>query len=51
MRVEIFPSDPVIEPRHWVRDDQAFAMMLSPGSIEWGSNRSALEKFDYAGAT
>jgi len=23
-------------------------MMLRPGSIEWGSKRSALEKFDYA---
>ena len=23
-------------------------MMLGPGSIEWGSKRSALEKFDYA---
>jgi hypothetical protein len=22
-------------------------MMLRPGSIEWGSKRSALEKFDY----
>jgi AraC family transcriptional regulator len=22
-------------------------MMLGPGSIEWGSKRSALEKFDY----
>src|SRR5258706_14037629 len=24
-----------------------FAMMLGPGSIEWDSKRSALEKFDY----
>jgi len=23
-------------------------MMLGPGSIEWGSKRSPLEKFDYA---
>jgi len=23
-------------------------MMLRPGSIEWGSKRSALEKFEYA---
>jgi AraC family transcriptional regulator len=49
MRVELFPPDSVTEPRHWVRHDQAFAMMLRPGSIEWGSKRSALEKFDYAG--
>ncbi|WP_051979411.1 helix-turn-helix domain-containing protein [Edaphobacter aggregans] len=48
MRVELFPPDSVTEPRHWVRHDQAFAMMLGPGSIEWGSKRSALEKFDYA---
>ena len=48
MRLELFPPDPDTEPRHWVRHDQAFAMMLGPGSIEWGSKRSALEKFDYA---
>jgi AraC family transcriptional regulator len=47
MIVELFPPDSDTEPRHWVRHDQAFAMMLRPGSIEWGSNRSALEKFDY----
>src|SRR5215510_14000310 len=48
MRVEFFPPDSITEPRHWVRHDQAFAMMLGPGLIEWGSKRSALEKFDYA---
>jgi AraC family transcriptional regulator len=48
MKVELFPPDSNIEPRHWVRHDQAFAMMLAPGSIEWGSKRSALEKFDYS---
>ena len=48
MRVELFPPDSDTEPRHWVRHDQAFAMMLGPGSIEWGSKRSALEKFNYA---
>jgi AraC family transcriptional regulator len=48
MKVELFPPDAETEPRHWVRHDQAFAMMLGPGSIEWGSKRSALEKFDYA---
>src|SRR5207247_1457338 len=48
MRVELFPPDSDTEPRHWVRHDQAFAMMLRPGSIEWGSKRSGLEKFDYA---
>src|SRR5437016_7683336 len=48
MKVERFSPDPETEPRHWVRHDQAFAMMLRPGSIEWGSKCSALEKFDYA---
>src|ERR1700730_18492825 len=47
MRIEVFHPDSDTEPRHWVRHDQAFAMMLRPGSIEWGSKRSALEKFDY----
>jgi len=48
MKVEFFPADPIVEVRHWVRHDQAFAMMLGPGAIEWGSKRSALEQFDYA---
>src|SRR5262244_924885 len=48
MKIEFFPPDPVTEPRHWVRHDQAFAMMLGRGSIEWGSKRSVLEKFGYA---
>ena len=49
MIVERFSPEPETEPRHWVRHDQAFAMMLRPGSIEWGSKRCALEKFAYAG--
>jgi AraC family transcriptional regulator len=48
MKLELFPPDSDTEPRHWVRHDQAFAMMLGPGSIEWGSKRSTLEKFNYA---
>ena len=47
MKVELVHPESVTEPRHWVRHDQAFAMMLGPGSIEWGSKRSALEKFAY----
>jgi AraC family transcriptional regulator len=47
MIVERFSPDPETQPRHWVRHDQAFAMMLRPGSIEWGSKRCALEKFAY----
>jgi AraC family transcriptional regulator len=48
MRVELVSPESVTEPRHWVRHDQAFAMMMGPGFIEWGSKRCALEKFDYA---
>jgi AraC family transcriptional regulator len=47
MKVEFFPPESVTEPRHWVRHDQAFAMMVGPGSIERGSRRSTMEKFDY----
>jgi AraC family transcriptional regulator len=47
VRVDLVSPDSATEPRHWVRHDQAFAMMLGPGSIEWGSKRSALEKFNY----
>src|SRR6201987_1684230 len=47
MKVERFSPDPETEPRHWVRHDQAFAMMLRPGTIEWGSKRCALKQFDY----
>jgi len=48
MKLALFPPESVTEPRHWVRHEQAFAMMLGPGSIEWGSRRSTMEKFDYA---
>jgi AraC family transcriptional regulator len=48
MKVELVQPESVTAPRHWVRHDQAFAMMLRRGSIEWGSKRSALEKFNYA---
>ena len=48
MRVELVPPDVETKPRYWVRHDQAFAMMLRPGSIEWGEKRSALKKFSYA---
>src|SRR6202166_4747125 len=48
MKVELVPPDSDTAPRHWVRHDQAFAMMLGPGSIEWGLKRCTLEKFNYA---
>ena len=47
MKVDLVAPEAVTEPRHWVRHDQAFAMMLGRGSIEWGSKRAALEKFHY----
>jgi AraC family transcriptional regulator len=48
MRVDLVGPESVTEPRHWMRHDQAFAMMLRTGSIEWGSKRCALKKFNYA---
>ena len=48
MIVELVHPDFDKKPRHWARHDQAFAMMLRPGSIEWGSKHTALEKFNYA---
>src|ERR1700722_9966301 len=48
MIVELCPPDSETAPRHWVRHDQAFAMMLRPGSIEGGEKRSALKRFSYA---
>ncbi len=47
MRVDRFSPDPDTEPRHRVRHDQAFAMMLRPGSVEWGSKRCSLGRSDY----
>jgi AraC family transcriptional regulator len=47
MKLDVVPPDSDTQPRHWVRHDQAFAMMLGPGSIEWGVKRSAMEKFNY----
>src|SRR5215467_1728190 len=47
MKLVLFPPEPVTEPRLWVRHDQAFAVMLGPGSIEWGARRSTMEKLDY----
>jgi AraC family transcriptional regulator len=47
MKVEL-RSEPVTEPRLWVRDEQGLAFVLRPGSIEWGgSKRSATERVDY----
>jgi AraC family transcriptional regulator len=48
MRIELVAPEAVTEPRHWVRHDQAFAMMLGRGSIQWGTKRAELERFEYA---
>jgi AraC family transcriptional regulator len=47
MRVELRPPESVIEPRFGVRHEQGLAMVLGPGSIEWGSQRSVMERVDY----
>ena len=47
MKIDLVQPESVTEPRHWVRHDQAFAMMLRPGSIQWGAKRTALERFKY----
>ena len=48
MRVEFFPRESETEPRHWARHELGLAMMLQPGSIEWGPKRSSMERIDYA---
>jgi AraC family transcriptional regulator len=48
MKVQLVPPDSETAPRHWVRHDQAFAMMLKPGSIEWGEKKSSMQRFNYA---
>jgi AraC family transcriptional regulator len=48
MKVEFRPPESFTELRLWVRHEQGFAILLGPGSIEWGSKRSAMERVDYA---
>ena len=48
MRVELKTPELAVEPRLWVRHEQGLATLLGPGSIEWGSKRSAMERVDYA---
>lgn len=47
MRVELKLPESVTEPRLWVWHEQVLAMVLRPGSIEWGLQRSAMERVDY----
>jgi AraC family transcriptional regulator len=48
MKIEFFPRESEIEPRHWARHALGLAMILQPGSIEWGPKRSSMERVDYA---
>ena len=48
MKVELFAPDVDTEPRSWVRHEEGLAMMLRPGSIEFGLKRSSMERVDYA---
>jgi len=48
MKVELFPPPTPTQSRDiGCGMISAFAMMWGPGSIEWGSKRSGLEKFAY----
>ena len=48
MRLEFFQRESETEPRHWARHELGLAMMLRPGSIEWGPKRSSMKRVDYA---
>jgi AraC family transcriptional regulator len=48
MRVEFRVPESVKEPRLWVQHDQVVAMVLRPGSIEWGLRRSEMQRVDYS---
>ena len=48
MKVELGPPESLTEPRFWVRHEQGLALLLGPGSVEWGSQRSVMERVDYA---
>ena len=48
MRVELKVPESVTEPRLWVQHEQVVAMVLRPGSIEWGLRRSEMQRVDYS---
>lgn len=48
MRVEVKTPESVIEPRLWAEHQQVLAMVLRPGSIEWGSRPSEMHRVDYS---
>jgi AraC family transcriptional regulator len=47
MKVELRAPESVREPRFWLRQEQGLAIVLRPGSIEWGSQPSAMKRVDY----
>lgn len=48
MRAELNLPESVSEPRLWAEHQEVLAMVLRPGSVEWGSLRSALQRVDYS---
>jgi AraC family transcriptional regulator len=48
MRVEITEPESVAEPRLWVEHQQVLALVLRPGSVEWGLRRSEMQRVDYS---
>ena len=47
MKVECPVPGALVEPRIWVRHEQAFGMALQPGSVEVGSRRSEMSRKTY----
>ena len=47
MRVELNTPKLAVEPRMWVKDENALAMALAPGWLEVGQRRSEMKKINY----
>jgi AraC family transcriptional regulator len=48
MRVELIVPASVTEPRLWVEHHQVLALVLRPGSVEWGLRSSEMQRVDYS---
>jgi hypothetical protein len=44
MRVELTEPESVADPRLWVEHQQVLALVLRPGSVEWGLRRSGMQR-------
>jgi hypothetical protein len=44
MRVELTEPESVAEPRLCVEHQQVLALVLRPGSVEWGLRRSEMQR-------